>query len=68
MLKSAQDFSRAGTGAGTACCPVAEHTTQSHVPTLCTSFAPQHAELTVGNPVSRAHVDGLPCDGGRLSI
>ncbi len=32
-------FSRAGTGAGTACCPVADRTTQSYAPTLCISFA-----------------------------
>ncbi len=37
--KSAQDLSRAGTGAGTACCPVADRPAQSYAPTLCTSFA-----------------------------
>ncbi len=29
---------------------------------------PQHAELTVGNPVSPAQMDGLPFDRGRLSV
>ena len=37
--KSAQDFSRAGTGAGTACCPVADRPAQSYASTLCLSFA-----------------------------
>jgi len=35
MPKSAQDFSRVGTGAGTACCPVADRPTQSCAATLC---------------------------------
>ena len=66
--KSAQDFSHVGTGAGTACCPVAGRPTQSYAPTLCISLPPQHAELAVGNPVSPAQMDGLPFDRGRFSI
>ncbi len=37
--KSAQDLSHAGTSAGTACCPVAHHPSQSYASTLCISFA-----------------------------